>query len=182
LPTTPTSSEINDISAINYGTLNTVRIQATIQGRASELSQNLQLTSEPARSEAEIIALLGGSFLNVLGQSNTSLSIFTLAGSPFFTGLQGTISQFGEAIGLRDLRIFPTIITDSSSTSSVLGLAAEAVVGVSRNLSGSISGVFATNKPLRYNIIYRVNNQILLRGSTNLSDESRILIEYEKRF
>lgn len=182
LPTTPTSSEINDISAINYGTLNTVRIQATIQGRASELSQNLQLTSEPARSEAEIIALLGGSFLNVLGQSNTSLSIFTLAGSPFFTGLQGTISQFGEAIGLRDLRIFPTIITDSSSTSSVLGLAAEAVVGVSRNLSGSISGVFATNEPLRYNIIYRVNNQILLRGSTNLSDESRILIEYEKRF
>ncbi len=44
------SSEIRDISAINFGTLNTVRIQAIAKGPASELSRNLVLTSEPNRS------------------------------------------------------------------------------------------------------------------------------------
>jgi len=42
------------------GGLQTVRVQATVTGPASQLFDNLQLTSNPSRSESEIIALLGG--------------------------------------------------------------------------------------------------------------------------
>jgi translocation and assembly module TamB len=182
LPATAGSSEIQDISAINFGTLNTVRVEARVQGPASDLADNLELTSQPARTEAEIIALIGGSFLNVLGQSDTGLGIATIAGSTFFPGLQGTVSQLGEAIGLRDLRIFPTVVTNPASNVSVLGLAAEAVVGITDDLSASISRVFAANESFRYGIIYRLNDQFILRGFTNLADESRAVIEYETRF
>lgn len=34
-------------------------MQARVTGLASELDENLELTSEPARSEAEIVALIG---------------------------------------------------------------------------------------------------------------------------
>ncbi len=187
LPTASGSSEIADVSAINFGTLNTVRIEAAAQGPASQLSENLELTSEPARSEAEIVALLGGSFLNLLAQTDTTqlgLGVAaSLAGSSgVFSDLQAGISQLGQAIGLRELRIFPTVVNNPASNVSVLGLAAEAAVGISDNFSFSLSRVFSANEPFRYNFLYRVNDQILLRGSTNLSDDSRAIIQYETRF
>ncbi|MBW4564736.1 MAG: translocation/assembly module TamB domain-containing protein [Mojavia pulchra JT2-VF2] len=180
--TSPISSEIEDISAINFGTLNTVRIQATAKGPASKLSDNLDLTSEPRRSEAEIVALIGGSFINNLGQGDAGLGLVNLAGSAIFSNLQGTISQIGETIGLSELRLFPTIVTNATRSTSVLGLAAEAVFDVSNAFSVSLSRVFASDEPFRYNVIYRVNDEILVRGSTNLGDESRAVVEYETRF
>lgn len=181
-PTTPLASEIKDVSAINFGTLRTIRIQARVTGAASELAENLELTSEPGRSEAEIIALLGGSFVNTLGQGDITLGLANLAGSALLSPLQGTITEFGEAIGLSELRIYPTIVTDPAAEVSVLGLATEAVVDVSDNFSVSVSRVFAADEPFRLNLLYRLNEQVLLRSSTNFAGESRALVEYEAKF
>lgn len=176
------SSEIQDISAIDFGTLNTVRIQAIAKGPASELSRNLVLTSEPRRSRGEIVALLGGSFLNSLQQGDAGLGLINIAGSAIFSNLQGTITRIGETIGLSELRLFPTLVTNRTRSVSVLGLAAEGVFDVSRNFSVSLSRVFAIDEPLRYNVIYRVNDEIRMRGSTDLGDEGRAVVEYESRF
>jgi translocation and assembly module TamB len=177
----PFSSEISDVSAIDFGTLRTVRVQARATGPASQLSDNLELTSEPSRSEAEIISLLGGSIINSLGQTDATVGIATLAGSTILGSLQGSISAIGQAIGFSEFRISPTPVTGSSAP-SVLGLTAEGVFDISRNFSVSLSRVFLTNEPFRYNLLYRVNDEILVRGSTNLADESRFLFEYEARF
>ncbi|BAZ09010.1 hypothetical protein NIES4071_08160 [Calothrix sp. NIES-4071] len=182
IPTSPLSSEIEDVSTINFGTLNTVRVQARVTGLASTLNENLELTSEPARSEAEIVALIGGSFINAFGQENAVLGLVNLAGSTVLSDLQAAISNIGQTLGLSELRVYPTLVTDATRDTSVLGLAAEAVFDISEDFSVSLSRIFATNEFFRYNAIYRINDQIILRGSTNLDDESRALIEYESRF
>lgn len=157
-------------------------MQARATGPASELNENLELTSEPARSKAEIVALIGGSFVNAFGQENAVLGLFNLAGSTVLSDVQGTINEIGQTLGLSELRIYPTLITTSSRNNSVLGLAAEAMFDISEDFSVSLSRVFAANESFRYSAIYRINDQIILRGSTNLADESRALIEYESRF
>jgi translocation and assembly module TamB len=185
----PFSSEISDVSATSFGTLRTVRVQARATGPASQLAENLELTSEPSRSKAEIISLLGGSIINSLGQSDATTGLVTLAGSTIFGSLQGSITAIGQAIGFSEFRIYPSPVTarasrrnDQGATSSVLGLAAEGVFDISRNFSVSLSRVFLTNEPFNYNVIYRVNDDLLVRGSTNLADDSRLLFEYETRF
>ncbi|WP_414582465.1 translocation/assembly module TamB domain-containing protein [Scytonema sp. PCC 10023] len=185
----PFSSEISDVSATSFGTLRTVRVQARATGPASQLAENLELTSEPSRSKAEIISLLGGSIINSLGQSDATTGLVTLAGSTIFGSLQGSITAIGQAIGFSEFRIYPSPVTtrasrnsDQRETSSVLGLAAEGVFDISRNFSVSLSRVFLTNEPFNYNVIYRVNDDLLVRGSTNLADDSRLLFEYETRF
>jgi translocation and assembly module TamB len=182
VPTFPLSSEIRDISTTNFGTFRTVNIQASIQGPASELAENLELTSDPNRSESEIVALLGGSFVNTFGRGDPTLGLAAIAGSTLLSNLQGNISEFAEAIGIDELRLFPTIVTDPTEDVSVLGLAAEAIFDITDDFSVSLSRVFAADDPVRYNLIYRLSDQILVRASTNLSGENRLLVEYEARF
>ena len=153
-----------------------------MEGPADELAENLELTSEPARSEAEIIALLGGGFVNTLGQGDTTAGLLNFAGSALFNNFQTPITQLGEAIGLSEFRLYPTIVTDPASDASIVGIAAEAVVDVTNNVSVSLAGVAGADEPFRYNLLYRVNDQILLRGSTNLAGENRALVQYETRF
>ncbi len=180
----PLSSEISDISANNFGTLRTVRVQARATGKASELADNLELTSEPRRSQGEIVGLLGGSILNSLSQpGDLTQGLTNFAGSTVLGGLQGTITAIGQAVGFNEFRIFPTPATSQeSTTSSVLNLSAEGVFNVNRNLSVSLSRAFATNESFRYNVLYRLNDEILVRGATNLGNENLFLFEYEARF
>ncbi|WP_347566117.1 translocation/assembly module TamB domain-containing protein [Scytonema sp. UIC 10036] len=179
----PFSAEISDIPAVtSLGTLETVRVEARVRGPASELADNLELTSTPGRSESEIIALLGGSIINTLGQTDSALGIATFAGSTLLSGLQENISAIGQAIGFSAFRVYPTTVANESSRASVLSLAAEGVFDITENFSVSLSRVFLTNESFRYNVLYRVNDDILMRGSTDLEDESRFEIQYETRF
>ncbi|MEW6493022.1 MAG: translocation/assembly module TamB domain-containing protein [Cyanobacteriota bacterium] len=178
----PFSAEIADVPTNYFGTVDTVRVQARVEGPASELAENLELTSEPFRSEAEIVSLLGGGFANTLGRGDTTQGLVNLAGSTLLSNLQAPITALGEAIGLSELRLYPTIVTDPTTDASVMSLAAEAVVDITNNFSVSVAGVPTADEPFRYNLLYRVNDQILMRGSTNLAGESRALVEYETRF
>ncbi|HEY9850580.1 MAG TPA: translocation/assembly module TamB domain-containing protein [Leptolyngbyaceae cyanobacterium] len=188
LPASPISSEIADVPTTGFfGSVETVRVVARVEGLASQLADSLELTSTPPRSESEIVALIGGGFVQNLGRGDSTLGLANLAGSALLSNqqVQGTITAIGQAIGLSELRLFPTAITsdrDGRTRGSTLGLAAEAVIDITDSLSASVSKVITTQQPFRYNLRYRVNPNILLRGSTDLSGDTRALIEYEKRF
>ncbi|QDL09678.1 hypothetical protein DP113_18750 [Brasilonema octagenarum UFV-E1] len=183
----PFSSEISisDDDEDKPGTLRTIRVRARATGPASRLSAgNLELTSEPNRSEGEIISLLGGSVINSFAQSDATTGIATLAGSTIFGSLQGSITAIGQAIGFSEFRISPTSVSKQSKNESVLGLTAEGVFDLSKNFSVSLSRVFLADESFRYNVIYRVNDDVLVRGSTSFSSDSdsRLQVDYETRF
>ena len=181
LNASPLSSEINEPFSANSESLQMIRIQALVQGYASQLTQSIQLSSSPRRSQREIIALLGGGFVNTLGQEDSAIGLVNLAGSAVLGGVQG---QIGEALGLSQFRIFPTpLINDKErTTSNQLGVAAEAGVDLSNDLSVSIQKIVNTDRPPQWGLRYRLNENTTIRGSSNFADDSRGIVEYEQRF
>ncbi|MEG3939758.1 translocation/assembly module TamB domain-containing protein [Microcoleus sp. S36b_A3] len=188
-PGTSVASEIAD-EPTSFGSVRSVRIQALVQGRASQLAENLELRSSPSRSETEIVALLGGSFVQTLGQGDSTLAIANLAGAGLLNNLQSVITN---ATGLTEFRLFPTRIrgnqgeTASSSSGGAsgagsLGIGLEVGADITRNLSASIIRVLSANQPTEFNLRYRLSDKILLRGSTNFQGDNRVTGEYELRF
>ncbi len=188
-PGTSVASEIAD-EPTSFGSVRSVRIQALVKGKASQLAENLELRSSPGRSSTEIVALLGGSFVQTLGQGDSTLAIANLAGAGLFNNLQSVITN---ATGLSEFRLFPTRIrgnevqggrSGSGGTSGAgsLGLGLEVGADITRNLSASIIRVLSANQPTEFNLRYRISDQILLRGSTNFQGDNRVTAEYELRF
>ncbi len=170
-----------DTTVNDFGEIQTVRAQASVTGPASEFSQNLRLTSSPSRTEAEIVALVGGNFINSLGaQGNAPLAIASVAGSALLSDLQNLIAN---TIGLSDFRIFPTtVLSSDKARSSTLAIAGEVGFDVTRNLSVSILQILTVPEPTQFGVRYRFNDNILLRGTTNLEGDSRAVVEFETRF
>ncbi|MEG3841879.1 translocation/assembly module TamB domain-containing protein, partial [Microcoleus sp. herbarium14] len=188
-PGTSVASEIAD-EPTGFGSVRSVRIQALVQGKASQLAESLELRSSPSRSETEIVALLGGSFVQTLGQGDSTLAIANLAGAGLFNNLQSAVTN---ATGLSEFRLFPTRIrgnegqtarSGSGSTSGAgsLGLGLEVGADITRNISASIIRVLSANQPTEFNLRYRISDKILLRGSTNFQGDNRVTAEYELRF
>jgi translocation and assembly module TamB len=187
LPNSPLSaSEINDEVISELGALRTVRVQARIQGLASTLDQNLELTSTPSRSQTEIVALLGGGFVQTFGRGDTTLGLANLAGSALLGNFQGPITEFGNALGLSELRLFPTIISEDNrrgTSGSTFGLAVEAGIDLFRNdVSVSALRVLTADQPTQFGLNYRVNDNLRVRTSTDFFGDSRAIVEYERRF
>jgi translocation and assembly module TamB len=175
------SSEINDapLFATNFGSLQTVRIEAKVVGPASQLFDNLELSSSPSRGRNEIIGLIGGGFVDTLGRGDSTLGIANLAGSALLTNIQGFI---GNALGLSEFRLFPTISTDEDRRSSTLGLAAEAGVDITPAFSASVLKILTSPQPAQFGLRYRINDNILFRGSTDFDGDNRAVFEYNVRF
>ncbi|MEH2314269.1 MAG: translocation/assembly module TamB domain-containing protein [Nostoc sp.] len=178
----------NDFSRINttgLSALESIRVEATINGLASKLDKNLELTSSPSRSQTEIVALLGGGFVDTQGRGDSTLGLINIAGSAVFNNFQSAFNQIGSTFGLSELRIFPTIISDNPEagrSSSTLELAGEAGVDISSKISVSSIKILTTNDPFQWGINYRINNEFRVRASTNLTDDSRAVVEYQTRF
>jgi translocation and assembly module TamB len=165
--------------------LETVRVEANVKGQASQLNEIIDLRSSPSRSENEIVALLGGGFVDSQGRGDSTLGIINIAGSAVFNNFQSAFTQIGNAFGLSELRIFPTVISDNPEagrTNSSIELAAEAGVDISTKLSISSIKILTANDPFQWGINYRINEKIRVRASTNLEDDSRAVIEYQTRF
>ncbi|WP_024546674.1 translocation/assembly module TamB domain-containing protein [Picosynechococcus sp. NKBG15041c] len=183
--TNPLSAEIRDTTVFGpnqFGTIETIRIQARVRGRASNLDENIELTSSPPRSETELISLLGGSFLENFtgGSTSETLALANLAGSALLSNLQNVI---GSALGLSELRLFPTVITNDENTgSSTLGIGAELSANISPDLSVSVLQIINSNQSTQFGLRYRVNDQLFIRGSTDLNDDNRFSVEYDVRF
>ena len=165
----------------DFGSIQTIRVQASVMGFASQISNNLELTSSPSRTETEIVALIGGNFINGVGQAadNPTLALASVAGSTLLTQLQNLIS---DATGLTDFRLFTTPVSSDKARSSNFGVAAELGADVTHSLSVSVLQILTAPEPTRFSIRYRLNDQLLLRGSTNLEGDSRAVLEYDTRF
>ncbi|MGB8689639.1 MAG: translocation/assembly module TamB domain-containing protein, partial [Microcoleus sp.] len=156
-PGTSVASEIAD-EPTTFGNVRIVRIQASVRGKASQLAQSLELRSSPSRSETEIVALLGGSFVQTLGQGDSTLAIANLAGAGLFNNLQSAITN---VTGLSEFRLFPTRIrsneavtasSGSASGAGSLGLGLEVGVDITRNISASIIRILSANQPTEFNV------------------------------
>ncbi|MEG4583950.1 translocation/assembly module TamB domain-containing protein [Microcoleus sp. MOSTC5] len=184
-PGTSVASEIAD-EPTSFGSVRSVRIQALVQGRASQLAESLELRSSPSRSETEIVALLGGSFVQTLGQGDSTLAIANLAGAGLLSNLQSAVTN---ATGLSEFRLFPTRIrgneaqtASSSAGAGSLGLGLEVGFDITRNISASIIRVLSANQPTEFTVRYRLSDKILLRSSSNFQGDNRVTAEYELRF
>ncbi len=165
--------------------LESVRVEANIEGPASKLKENLELTSSPARSKTEIVSLLGGGFVNTQGRGESTLGLINIAGSAVFNNLQSTFNQIGTAFGLSEFRVFPTIISEDREAGrnySSLEIAAEAGIDITKKISVSGIKILTDDDPFQWGVNYRVNDRVRLRGSTNLFDDTRVFMEYQKRF
>lgn len=113
------------------------------------------------------------------------MRLINIAGSAVLNNLQEPLNQIGTALGLSELRLFPTILSDTieaGRTSSSLELAAEAGMDLTRRISISTLKILTTSDPFQWGINYRVNNSIRVRATTNLLDDNRAVVEYHKKF
>ncbi len=194
------SSEIVDTPR-TLGSVETIRVRARVEALASELTatlnakaagipswrqQVLQLSSSPSRSETEIIALMGGSFVNAIaGGDDVALvgGIANLAGGALLGRFQ---SEVADALGLSEFRIFPAEVFDRDerrSRSSQLGVAVEVSKDISTNFSLSVlQYITPANQPTRFSGRYRINESLILRGSTDFGGDSRATVEFQTRF
>ncbi|MEM8639831.1 MAG: translocation/assembly module TamB domain-containing protein [Cyanobacteria bacterium P01_G01_bin.54] len=195
------SSEVEDRST-NLGSIQSLRVQAEVQASALELIETLStsnqtglgannrlitLTSSPRRSETEILALLGGTFVNsVAGGDNTALvgGLANIAGSALFGDVQRTIS---DAFGLNEFRVFPAQVIDddeeADSSAGTLGIAVELSKSLSDRASVSVFQFLTPpNQPARFNVRYRIDDNFTVRGSSDLRGDDRAVLEYEVRF
>jgi translocation and assembly module TamB len=172
-------SDVADTPAFEYGELQTIRVEASVVGPASQIYNNLELTSSPRRTESEIVGLLGGGFVDTLGQGNEALAIANLAGSTILTRLQNLIS---DATGLTDFRLFSTNVLSDNERSSTLALAAELGFDLTQGLSVSLLQILTAEEPTRFSLRYQLNDQFTLRGSTDTEGNSQAILEFVTRF
>lgn len=173
-----TTSEIAETPAFEYGALQTIRVEASVMGPASQIYNNLELTSSPRRSEAEIVALLGGNFASTLGQGGAA-ALANIAGATILTGLQNFIS---DTTGLTDFRLYPTNVISEDERTSALALAAELGFDITNNLSVSVLQLLTVEDPTRFSLRYRLNDEFTLRGSTDTEGNSQVILEFQTRF
>ena len=178
-----TGTEIVDPS-IERGGVETVRIEAEAQGLASRLFEGfgvgevaaaqtaLELSSSPARSQTEILSLIGGGALGTLGQQDPSLVV---ASSAVLTQIQSIV---GRALGYRDFRLFPAV----DPRTSVLGLGAEVGVNLTDDFSASILTILNRDDSTRFSVRYRIDDNWVIRGSTDFDDDNRGAVEFQMRF
>jgi translocation and assembly module TamB len=181
---TVTNGEVDrpaDFYTTSLGSVQTVQVEARVAGLASQLTQRLELTSTPARTQPEIVLLLGGALAERLTSGgDIGLGVISLAGSTLLNNIQDRI---GDVLSLSDFRLFPTIVRDSkTSSNSTLGIAAEIGTEITPRISASVFKILTNSESPYYSLRYRVSDQILLRGSTNLFGENRAIVEFEQRF
>lgn len=179
IPTETNPNEIPDAPISTFGSLQSVRVIASVEGQASKLDENLELTSLPRRSENEIVALLGGSVLNSFSE-DAAVGLANLAGSALLGNFQRAV---GDALGLSEFRLFPTSsASNSQGVDSEIGVGAEAAFDITQDLSVSVIKVLTDERPAQYGVRYRIDDNLLFRGSTDFQDDSRAVVEYEIRF
>ncbi|MFM7561258.1 translocation/assembly module TamB domain-containing protein, partial [Cylindrospermopsis raciborskii] len=178
--------------------LETIRIEARVKGYADQLNDNLEMKSIPSRSQTEIITLLGGlgsEFADNQSRGDTTFGLINIAGSAVANYLQMGFNFIRDAIGLSELRVFPTVLSqkpqsnrtnssfiNSTLTNSTVELALEAGMDIFDKFSFSTIKIITTQDPLQWGFNYRLDDNLRLRGSSNFTDDTRGVIEFERRF
>ncbi len=181
-------NEFADIQAGTLGSIESVRVRANIQGRASQLntrfSDILELSSTPGRTQNEILALLSGGITQSLEAGDAQGAIVNFASSAVFNRFQSIVD---DVLGSRaSFRLFPllTPIKDNNSnTGSTLNLGAEFGYDVTDRLSVSVLQIVtAPNELPQLNLSYDFTDQLRLRSSVNFQGDALGILEYRLRF
>ncbi len=186
------TSEISDeIEPGDFGSLQTVRVRAQVNGSASSLLDNITLSSSPARTQSEIVSLIGGGFVDTLGRGGDStLALANLAGSALLGNLQAAINN--ALSGPVEVRLFPAIVDSQKQRNqvangddkqkSVFALGGEIGINITNSVSFSALKLLTVDLPAQFSLRYQLNDNLTLRGTTDLQGENRALVEYEARF
>jgi translocation and assembly module TamB len=176
----PSEVSPTEIPDSGLTTLETIRVSAKVKGLASQITNKIELTSSPPRTPAEIAVLLGGGFVEALGNSNGTAGLATLAGSALFGSLN---AEFNNIFPIGELRLFPTPIIDDNRDNDRDGLAGEIAFDLVKDLSFSVLKILNNDTPAQFGFRYRLDDHFVLRGSSNFKEDgTRGLIEYELRF
>ncbi|NUN65274.1 hypothetical protein HCU40_11030 [Pseudanabaena biceps] len=168
----------NEVPVSNLGAQRTLRVQATVTGNA--LAPDIRLSSSPPRSQAEIVALIGGGVLQQQSGSDPASALASFAGGTILNFLQDAI---GDALNLAEFNLSPVTTGTEGSRTGTLGLSAEAAIDVSNSFSVALQRIINdSTQPTNFSVRYRVDPNILLRGNYSSNGGTGISIEYENRF
>ena len=165
-------AELNQLG-LTQGGVETIRIRAQVDGRVSRVTQlqGVELSSTPPRSNDAIVALISGGVLTALESTIGSVSgggdnfqgLIALAGSALLNNIQEIL---GDSLNLSELRLF-SATPQSAQNSGDLDIGGEIGVNVSPNISVSVQKVFTNITPAIFNVRYRINDNLTLRGVTS---------------
>jgi translocation and assembly module TamB len=179
--------ELNQLGLTQSG-VESVRIRANVEGRVSRVTQlqGVELTSSPPRSEGEIVSLISGGILTALESTIGSVSgggdnfqgLIAVAGSALLTRIQGVL---GDALSISELRLFSATPPSAQNTGD-LDFGGEIGFNVSPNISVSVQKVFTNITPAVFNVRYRINNNLTLRGITSyeqFNENTGVILEIQ---
>ncbi|MEM8807792.1 MAG: translocation/assembly module TamB domain-containing protein, partial [Cyanobacteria bacterium P01_G01_bin.38] len=183
------AAEVTDTSIDPFrnipGSLRTVRIRASVNGPASQIFDNLVLSSSPPRTQSEIIGLIGGSFIAALesGGSGDIGGVATFLGSALLNSLQNFVSR---TLNLSEFRLFPVTsaspFSSDENTGSTFDVGGEVGVDITDALTVSILKILTDSTPPQYNLRYQLTDEFGVRATTDLDDINRVFLEFETRF
>ncbi|MEO1401646.1 MAG: translocation/assembly module TamB domain-containing protein [Cyanobacteria bacterium J06635_1] len=183
------AAEVTDTSIDPFrnipGSLRTVRIRASVNGPASQIFDNLVLSSSPPRTQSEIIGLIGGSFIAALesGGSGDIGGVATFLGSALLNSLQNFVSR---TLNLSEFRLFPVTsaspFSSDENTGSTFDVGGEVGVDITDALTVSILKILTDSTPPQYNLRYQLTDEFSVRATTDLDDINRVFLEFETRF
>ncbi len=186
-----TTSNFSYVNPAAFGQFQLVRINANVSSLASELTRNIQLTSNPSRSEQELIALIGGGFIAGLprdGGSSGEVALAGLASRAVLNNVQNWISDaLGESL---TFQIFPALIlnrkqvADSGANinNSTLAISAQVGIDVTPRLNLSLLQTLTLSQPTQFNIQYQISNHWNFRSYFDFAGNNFFIVEYQKRF
>ncbi|MGF1568439.1 MAG: translocation/assembly module TamB domain-containing protein [Nodosilinea sp.] len=168
-------AELDQLGLTRAG-VQTVRIQARVDGRVSRITQlqGVELSSTPARSQSEIVALVSGGFINALESTLGSVSgggdgfqgLIAFAGSALLNNIQGFL---GAGLERTELRLF-SASPPSAQQNNTLDIGGEIGFNFSPSISVSVQKVFTDITPAVFNVRYRITDNITLRGITSYEE------------
>ncbi len=188
-PRNEISESIIDQLGLTQGGVQTVRIRATVNGRASRVVnlQDVELSSTPPRSEGEIITLVSGGFLAALESTLGSVSgggdgfqgLLAFAGSALLNNLQ---SILGSGLDRTELRLYSaTPPGGGTQQGEAIDLGGEVGFNFTPNISVSVQKVFTNVTPAYFSLRYRINDQISVRAITSyeqFSENTGAIVEF----
>ncbi|MGB3790256.1 MAG: translocation/assembly module TamB domain-containing protein, partial [Phormidesmis sp.] len=172
------SADVSEAPVETTGNIQYISVRAEATGPASEVTDNLVLTSDPPRDQGQLVALLGSDLFTGL----TTASYLQVA--EFVGG--GSLSTFGDrvadAVGLQSFRVFPTTDTGEDSTVGI-GIGVEATASVSRRFDIDFFQVINSSNRPQLGAQYRFNDSLGIRAASNLDiDDTDFELEYRLRF
>ncbi len=182
--------ETSDTFSTSLGQVQSVQIEAVIKDlpiSKLRLDDAEFLRSKPPRSKDEILLLLSNGLGRITaGEEAVGSGLISLAGTTLLSGIQTSFSDvqssISDLLGLSDFRLYPSFSQSKGSTTSTLGLAGEVGVNIGDQVSLSFFQILTGSELPQYSVRYQINNQLLLRGSSNFSGDGRVIVEFEQRF